>query len=85
MSATHDDEHIPPLAIRYLVMPPFNADGTIDGTNPEGWEASENFSELLQKAINEIEEHGGESYIYECHAIRKIVRGKVRVTTLRKP
>mgnify|MGYP001595797019 CR=1 FL=1 len=62
-TAPYDDEHIRPLAIRYLVMPPFNADGTIDGTNPEGWEASANFSELMQKTIDEVEQHGGESYI----------------------
>lgn len=77
------DEHMKPLAIRYIVMPVFNSDGTIDGTNPEGWKVMADFSALVQETIDAVSEHGGEQYIYECHAIRKIVRGKTRVITLR--
>lgn len=74
---------IDPKKVHYCVLPEFNLDGTFDGGNPEGWQARSTVEELLDHVKDEVEEHGGVEYIYECRPILKVIRPGVKVVKLR--
>jgi hypothetical protein len=82
MSNLKDDTHIKPLDIKYISMPTLNNDDTMDGTNSDGWLASNDLHVLIDDARSYAEEHDGEMYIYKCVPIRRVRRGKIIITKL---
>lgn len=75
--------HIKPNHIRFVMMPLLNADNTMDGENPDGWECSHEMESLVEKAVEYAEEHGGETFVYECRPVRRVLRGKTKVIKLK--
>lgn len=73
--------HLPPGATYYISLHIGNADGTLD-VDMEAPQASTNFDEALQMA-KDVCETGMDAYVYECRAIRKVVRGAIRVTVIK--
>lgn len=78
-----EDQHLGPGKVVYAKVPVANADDTIDFAC-EGLDASHDIQEIIGLAVDMVEEHGGEIYVYECRPVRKIVRGKTRIITLKK-
>ncbi len=61
----------------------WNSDNTL-GVDCEGLTARESLDEAIADCVNEIDEIGGEAYVYECVAVRRVIRGRTRVITLKK-
>lgn len=77
-----DMSHMPAGATFYLKLEIGNADGTIDlhGETPQ---ASMDFDVTIKIAMDNAQDTGMDSYVYECVPIRKAMRGKVRVTAIK--
>lgn len=65
----------------FLRLGVFNDDNTIDVT-AEAPDASENMQTVLVAAIEDAGSTGLPNYVYECRAVRKVMRPKVRVIKL---
>ena len=73
------DESIMPRKVKYLFMEVFTEEGGFAPDNPDGWRCGSDLDKLISAAVDYAEEHGGETYIYECKPIRRVLRGKTRV------
>lgn len=76
-------DKIPPAGTFYLQVSVTELDGSLD----PGCEAPGGYiviEDAIYDAKQEADEHGVESYIYECKAVRRIVRGKTRIINLKK-
>lgn len=60
-----------------------NADGTL-GVGCEALTARLDILTAIDDAVSDAEENGGEHYVYECRAVRKVTRGKTRIVTIKK-
>lgn len=76
------NDHIKAGAKFFMQINIGNSDGTID-LGMEAMEGDEDIQSVIDEAITDVEEHGGDCYIYECRAVRKITRPKVRVTIIK--
>lgn len=66
----------------FLKVPVCNANGTMQANWEEGF-ARHDIDDVIQQCVAETEEHGTESYVYECRAVRRIVRPKTKVIVLK--
>lgn len=60
-----------------------NSDGSVDLTG-EALHPCDNLPEITAAASYEVTDYGMTGYIYECRAVRKIVRGKTRVIEIKR-
>lgn len=74
---------IPAGGIFYLQVSVMTSDGALDPSleSPGGYLK---IDDAIATVVEDIEAHGGTSYIYECKAVRKILRGKTRIITVKK-
>lgn len=66
----------------YLPIDVGNGDGTMD-VSSETPGTGTDLAETLAVVVDHVESYGMVAYVYECRAIRKIVRGKTRVIKLK--
>lgn len=74
-----DDRHVDPRRPFFLVFQVCNLDGTLD-MGAETLAAYPTLDEAVAGAKGQVEEHGGEWYVYEARPLRRVQRGKVRVS-----
>ena len=72
---------IMPKQTLYLAAAVVNNDGSID-TGFEECSLHVSKSEALDRAKDDVDEHGIETYIYECRPIKRIFRTSVVVEDL---
>lgn len=71
-----------PGAIFYMPLPAWNADGTLD-PNGEAHEWGEDLQTVIAGACERLTSYEDDTvYIYECRAVRKITRGKIKIQTI---
>lgn len=73
--------HLRPGATFFLRLGVFNDDNTID-VAAEAPDASENIQAVLSAAVEDAQSTGLPNYVYECRAVRRVVRPRVRVTKI---
>lgn len=78
---SNDCSHLKPGATFYLSLHIGNADGTLD-VDMEAPTASTSMPQVIQ-AAKDVCDSGMDAYVYECRAVRKVVRGAIRVTVLK--
>lgn len=74
---------IPAGAVFYTKILVTETDGSME-PGFEAIEGSEEMQPILDATVTEVTEHGGTAYIYECRAVRKVVRGRTRVLKVGK-
>jgi hypothetical protein len=77
-----DAGHMPQGVKFYIKVGVGNSDGTMD-IDGESITASEELQNIVDACVAETEEHGIVYYVYECRAVRKVIRGKTKVVTLK--
>ena len=74
---------VPKGAKFFVKIAAWNSDDTL-GVDCEGLTARLAVETATDDALEEVENNGGEVYVYECRAVRKVVRGKTRVINIVK-
>lgn len=79
-----NDEELDGADVRkpFYVICPVHLDGSAD-ISSEGLNHYADMSDAVGDAKDQTEQHGVAMLVIECHAVRKVTRGPVRVSALK--